>query len=84
MKPAGNRPTQVADRNRVQPDDPDRRFRHARNANGNIDSICRRCQKVIASSADEWSLLADEEQHLCGTQTDLRTRATVIHQRRGM
>lgn len=48
--------------------DRDRRFRHAINGNGGIDSICRRCRNVIASSADEWSLLACEEQHVCGAQ----------------
>lgn len=45
-----------------------RRFRHAINGHGGIDSICRRCRNVIASSADEWSLLASEERHVCGAQ----------------
>lgn len=62
---------------------PSRRFRHARNANGGVDSICRRCQAVIASSADEWSLLAEEERHLCGTTSNLMTRAPEIHQAKG-
>lgn len=48
--------------------DHDRRFRHAINGNGGIDSICRRCRNVIASSADEWSLLTCEERHVCDTQ----------------
>lgn len=51
-----------------------RRFRHAFNGNGGIDSICRRCRNVIASSADEWSLLACEEQHVCGIQSSAKKR----------
>jgi len=51
-----------------KPDHAARRYRHARNGNGGIDSICLRCHVVIASSADEWSLLDREELHVCGTQ----------------
>lgn len=45
-----------------------RPYFHVRNANGGIDSFCQRCQAVIASSTDEWSLLACEERHVCVSQ----------------
>lgn len=79
-----SRQAPVAEGNSAYPNYSDRRFRHARNANGGIDSICRRCQMVIATSADEWSLLADEERHLCGTRSNLMTRASEIHEQKGM
>jgi hypothetical protein len=53
-----------------------RLYRHALNSHGGIDSICQRCEVVIASSADEWSLLACEERHICalrGDQTAVRS-----------
>lgn len=56
----------------TNPDRWDGLYRHARNSHGGIDSICQRCEVVIASSADEWSLLACEERHICalrGSQT---------------
>jgi hypothetical protein len=44
-----------------------RNYRHSRNADGGINSICTRCGILIASSHDEWNLLADEHQHTCKT-----------------
>jgi len=53
-----------------------RLYRHALNSDGGIDSICQRCEVVIASCADEWSLLSCEERHICvlrGNQTPVRS-----------
>lgn len=42
-----------------------RQYKHARNANGAIDSLCLKCRAVIASMNDEWSLLDFEQRHIC-------------------
>ncbi len=46
---------------------PVRNYRHSRNADGGLDSICMRCGILVASADDEWSLLTDEHQHVCKT-----------------
>jgi hypothetical protein len=43
----------------------DRPFRHEINPTGGVDSICQRCNALIDSSKDEWSLLQSEAVHLC-------------------
>jgi hypothetical protein len=73
----------AADGDSAHPNYPDRRFRHARNANGGVDSVCGRCQAVIASSADEWSLLAHEARHVCGSPGNPMAGASEIHKQRG-
>ena len=43
----------------------DRPFRHEINPTGGVDSICQRCNALVDSSKDEWSLLQSEAIHLC-------------------
>lgn len=43
----------------------DRPFRHEINPAGGVDSICQRCNALVDSSKDEWSLLQSEAVHLC-------------------
>jgi hypothetical protein len=43
----------------------DRQFRHCRNTNGGIESICTRCGALLAWTDDEWLLLDHEHRHVC-------------------
>ena len=45
---------------------PVRQYRHVLNGDGGIDSLCLRCQSLVASAADEWLLLQHEREHICG------------------
>lgn len=63
--------------------EPSRQFRHARNANGGVDSICQKCQAVIASSTDEWSLLAHEARHVCRSPGNPMAGDSEIHKQKG-
>jgi len=42
-----------------------RQFRHGWSDSGGLNSICMKCRVVIATSRDEWSLLACERLHVC-------------------
>jgi hypothetical protein len=42
-----------------------RQYKHLINPAGGLDSVCTRCSMVIASGANEWSLLESEQQHVC-------------------
>lgn len=54
------------DRERIgQWDCRNRQYRHARNVHGGIDSICLRCERIVASVDDEWLLLDYEKCHVC-------------------
>lgn len=79
-----SRQAPVVEGNSAHANYPYRRFCHARNANGGVDSVCRRCQAVIASSVDEGSLLADEERHVCETRSNPMARAPEVLRQKGM
>ena len=42
-----------------------RQFKHSRNADGSLNSICLRCMLPVASADDELKLLEFEDRHVC-------------------
>lgn len=54
-----------------------RPFKHRINPMGGVDSICLRCNALVASSKDEWSLLQSEAVHLCKTGMAIQSQSEV-------
>lgn len=52
-----------------------RRFKHAINPWGGIDSVCMQCGELIACLQDEWCLLSCEEHHICGLRQSARIKS---------
>jgi len=44
---------------------PARQYKHSRNEDDGVDSLCLKCRTVIACTDNEWSLLDCERGHVC-------------------
>jgi hypothetical protein len=44
---------------------PVRQYKHSRNADEGVDSLCLNCGTIVASTDNEWSLLDFERGHVC-------------------
>jgi hypothetical protein len=51
---------------------PIRQYRHVRNTDHGIHSLCLWCETVVASVDDEWSLLDHEQRHVCRSNSPFR------------
>src|SRR6266850_2593507 len=42
-----------------------RQFKHSRNVDGRLNSLCLRCRLLVGSADNEWTLLEFEDRHVC-------------------